>query len=336
MTTPAASPATPASPANGAAKTNGAPAPSSSDVAKTAGQAAPVPAPPAGAEVDPFATALKSKPWSLKRKDGREVRIENTEHLRALASQGFSASQEIEQTRAERAEARRVTELAERARKGDRAALRELAGEGFRGAAEQEAIEAYQEDLELKGVPEHIRARLIEAKHLAAEKAQRAAADAQAEQQRQAYAQQTEMQTAWKELGDVGVKALQAVGFPTKPPDSVVLRMAPFLAEAYELGLGPEHAAQMMREDAATEMQALTSGFVTANDAEGLEKFVGEKVGRMLALLYLARKKRAGAAPITADGSARPPPQQDPNKPREKTPEELRAWLREGRGTPSR
>ena len=89
----AAPPAAPAAPSttNGVskaapAKTSGTPAPAPTKGA-TSGTGAPAQAvessttPPAGAEVDPLAQYLKTKGVTVKRRDGREVRIETPEHL---------------------------------------------------------------------------------------------------------------------------------------------------------------------------------------------------------------------------------------------------------------
>ena len=154
---PAAAPAAPST-TNGVgkaapAKTSGTPAPAPTKGA-TSGTGAPAQAvessttPPAGAEVDPLAQYLKTKGVTVKRRDGREVRIETPEHLLTLASQGMGAAQEIEAARAARAEADAIKAKWEALKKDPRATLRaELGEETFREISTQEALDAYEAEM---------------------------------------------------------------------------------------------------------------------------------------------------------------------------------------------
>ena len=146
---------TAAPPAKGATSGTGAP----SQAAESSTQ------PPASAEVDPLAQYLKTKGITVKRRDGREVRIETPEHLLTLASQGMGAAQEIEAARAAKAEAEAVRAKWEALKKDPRSVLRQELGEDtFREISTQEALDAYEAEMRMRGVPEHVQRELKEAK----------------------------------------------------------------------------------------------------------------------------------------------------------------------------
>lgn len=318
----APAPAAPAAPAPAADTTpkpvNGVPRPAPK-VEAVGGK----PVEAAGAEVDQLAQYLKAKPVTIRRRDGREVKVDSIEHLRNLASQGFSATQEIEQARAERAEAQAIKEWRAQLKKDPRSVLRQELGEdAFREISTQEALDAYEADLKLRGVPEQLKRELVEARKTKQERDQ-LAAQQQAEAQRRAQQQhEYELQQAQQMLLQDGVEALKAVGFSEKPPTSTVMRMAPYLAEAIDMGLGPEHAAKLLREDMQNEHRAIAASFVAAKDGAGLEAWLGKDVADAIARHRVAKLRGAAAAPPQANGQ----PQQE--APRAKTPEEIRAWLR--------
>lgn len=281
----------------------------------------------AGADVDAIATQLKSKPWTFKRKDGREVRVDSVEYLKSLASQGFSATHEIEQARAAKAQAAEMQRRLEALQQDPERALEEVLGpERFNELATKRALERYEEDLKLRGVPEHIQQELREAKKAKLERdtlARKMQAEAE---QRQRQQQEAEMESAKNLLLSDGVAALQKVGFSEKPPASTIMRLAPYMAEAVDMGLGAEHAAKLLHEDMQREHASIAASYVSANDGAGLEAWLGKDAAKLLMRHHLARLKGAAAAPV--DNGV---PQSQPQEPRQPTPEELRRWLRNGK-----
>ena len=338
---PAAAPAAPST-TNGVgkaapAKASGTPAPAPTKGA-TSGTGAPAQAvessttPPAGAEVDPLAQYLKTKGVTVKRRDGREVRIETPEHLLTLASQGMGAAQEIEAARAARAEADAIKAKWEALKKDPRATLRaELGEETFREISTQEALDAYEAEMRMRGVPEHVQRELREAKKLKLERDQLAQQQQLEAQRRQAQQQEADRRAAEQWMLETGVGALRAVGFPEKPPAATILRAGQYVAEALDMGFPPEqaqaHAAALVKEDMSAEFAQVAQGFIASNDAAGLEAWLGPKVTDILMRARVAKLKGAAAAPPAAAQAQ----QQTSEAPKDEIaadPAKLRAWLR--------
>ncbi len=316
------------------AKANGTAAPAPAKGA-TSGTGAPAQAvesatqPPASAEVDPLAQYLKTKGIEVKRRDGKAVKVTSPEQLQAMLGQAFGAAQEIEAARAARAELAQLKAEMQALEADPRAAMRRrLGADKFREVSEAETLEAFQEELELRNVPEHLRGKLVEHKRLKVEKeqleAQRQRLEAEARQRQES----AELESAREELMRDGVTALQAAGFSKSPPVATIYRVAPYLAEAKELGLGAEHAVALLKEDMATEFQQLASSFVADNDAAGLEAWLGPKVTEMLMRARVAKLRGAASAPPKLDAQGNTTQADATKDDVAADPAKLRAWLR--------
>lgn len=313
---------TAAPPAKGATSGTGAPAQATESSTQ----------PPASAEVDPLAQYLKTKGITVKRRDGREVRIETPEHLLTLASQGMGAAQEIEAARAAKAEAEAVRAKWEALKKDPRSVLRQELGEDtFREISTQEALDAYEAEMRMRGVPEHVQRELKEAKKLKLERDQLQAQQRAEMERRQQMQQQQELEAAHQWMLETGVGALKAVGFPEKPPAATILRAGQYVAEALDMGFSPEqaqqHAAALVKEDMAAEFQQMASGYLASNDVAGLEAWLGPKVTDALMRARVAKLRGAAAAPPSTQ-SATQPPAEGVKDEVAADPVKLRAWLR--------
>lgn len=275
-----------------------------------------------------IASLLKGKPLTVKRRDGREERIDSVDRLNHLLSKGFGAETEISAARKAQEEARAYREREERLRKDPRGTLRELLGEQeFRQLAEQEALEAYENELKLKGVPAHVQKELMEAKALKQEAERLKAEKAQQQEQEQLRQREAEANAAREYMMDVGVRALQAVGFAEKPPVSTIMRMAPYLAEAMDMGVAePEKtAALLLKEDMTKEFVNVAKSYVDAKDGAGLTAMLGDEVVKLLLRHRLTQNNKSPMNPTGAPQAVKPLPKQPEP---EMSPAEMRAWMR--------
>lgn len=282
-----------------AAQSNSAPAPASEP--KQGGATAPV----TPVEVDPRVEALRSKPFIIKNKAGKSVVIDSVEKLEHYASKGFGA--ELNTSRAQELEQQLAQERAfrERLKANPREVLESELGDDFGKLAAQKAIDDYERDLKMRGVPEELREKLLEAEALKKEKLQR-----QAEEQKW-LAQQEEQKRLQEEDArlDVllvdGVRALKAAGFAERPPPLLLHLLDPAMKRAEAMGLSPEIAAKDLREQLDGLWQSTAQSFVEAKDAEGLEKIIGPAATELLMRARLAKLRAPGAAM----GATRPPTQ---------------------------
>lgn len=315
-------PATPP-PTNGAAK-----AAVQKPVTPAPAQATPPvekPATPPPEPEDPWVGALKAKPIKVRNRAGKEVTVESPTQLMHYISKGFGSSQAMQEASEKEARLAPLLQLLERRGTDPKGVMLELFGEEAAAKLAYEiTLSRYEEDMKLREVPEHIRAELMEAKRnsLQLKKVQETQ---QQYQQRQAEQQrQQELADARDMLLTDGVKALQAAGFPEKTPHSAVYRLGPYLAEATELGLGPEHAAELYREDTQKELGAIAKAFVEGKDGKGLTAWLGDDVVDLLLRHRLATLRGPVA---TAAAVERPATPKQPER-KQMTREELKAFLK--------
>ena len=255
-------------------------------------------------EVDEYEELLKKKPLVIKTRDGKEVRLGSRKELEHHAARGLGGDKTYQENK------RLTAELAERdafLKKLDdpeqaKAIFRKAYGKDWRKIVESEALQDFEEEERMKGIPPEIRAKLEEAKQFKAERDQMAQErEAQAQQRAQAE-QQAQIRKIQKEILDVGGPALVKAGFGPKPPASVINRLGKYMAEAIEMegeGLGetpPEIIAEAVKRDMQEEHRALTESFVKAGDGAGLVAWLGEGVISVLRKYDLGRLRGAGAS----------------------------------------
>lgn len=284
---------------------NGAPAP-----ARASGTPPPAPV----VELDPIDELLKSKPYVVKNKAGKEVTIRDRKTLDHYTSKAFGANEAFDRATNLEQKVQQQEEILRRIEAGDEGAvdmLRKALGPKWRSIVEKEALRDFEEEERMKGIPPHIRERLEEAKRLKAEKEDRDAVDQRAQRTKQQSDERAQLAAVHEDVKRIGIPALQKVGFPSNPPAPVIFRLANYMAENIDLArergidaLPVEVVAEALKEDMQAEYKAIANRFISAGDFDGAVKWLGDD--------FINFMRRSDLARLRQGGNPAPAPKLDP------------------------
>lgn len=265
--------------------------------------AAPPPVAPV-VEVDPIDELLKSKPYVVKNKAGKEVTIRDRKTLDHYTSKAFGANEAFDRSTKLEQELRQREDILRRIEAGDDGSvemLRKALGPKWRSIVEKEALRDFEEEERMKGVPPHIRERLEEAKRLKAEKEDRDAVDQRAQWEKKQADERQQLAAVHEDVKRIGIPALQKVGFPSNPPAPVIFRLASYMGENIDLArergieaLPVEVVAEALKEDMQAEYKAIANGFISTGDFDGAVKWLGDDFINFMRRSDLARLRQGG------------------------------------------